>query len=103
MLPEENRFQIFMEYNTSKLPARDSFLRKGICCTNLARIRQKLREGALERLADRPGKRRKMVAWDDYEPMKRGRNDKGLALDEQELELVIVKRRMGICGIVRGF
>jgi hypothetical protein len=68
----------------------------------LARIRQKVGEGASERLADRPGKRRKMLAWEDYEPMKRERKDKGLAPDEQELESVIVKKRKGICGIFRG-
>jgi hypothetical protein len=43
-----------------------------------------------------------MLAWEDYEPMKRERKDKGLAPDEQELESVIVKKRKGICGIFRG-
>jgi hypothetical protein len=36
----------------------------------LARIRKKIKEGALERLADRPGAKRKTVSQDTYEAMK---------------------------------
>ena len=49
----------------------------------------------MKRIADRPGKRRKMVAWEDYEIVMRERKDKGLVLEEQELGLVIVKKTEG--------
>lgn len=58
----------------------------------------------MERIADRPDKRRKMVAWEDYEILKREPKDKGLALDEQELELVIVRKNgRGFVGSLQGF
>ncbi|MBW1692536.1 MAG: hypothetical protein JRJ70_17720 [Deltaproteobacteria bacterium] len=93
LLSPEKKFQIFLESHTGKTPVGELLRREGIYSTDLARIRQKVREGALERLADRPGARRKMVPWEDYESMKRELEDKERALAEQALELAILRKK----------
>jgi transposase-like protein len=93
LLSPEKKFQIFLESHTGKTPVGELLRREGIYSTDLARIRQKVREGALERLADRPGARRKMAPWEDYESMKRELEDKERALAEQALELAILRKK----------
>ena len=93
LLSPEKKFQIFLESHTSKTPVGELLRREGIYSTDLARIRQKVREGALERLADRPGARRKMVPWEAYESMKRELEDKERALAEQAVELAILRKK----------
>jgi transposase-like protein len=103
LLSPEKKFQIFLESHTGKTPVGELLRREGIYSTDLARIPQKVREGALERLADRPGARRKVVPWEDYESMKRELEDKERALAEQAVQLAIVrKKRMGVRGSDRG-
>jgi hypothetical protein len=46
-------------------------------------------------IADRPGARRKVVSWKDYDSMRRELEDKERLLDEQALELAIVKKTNG--------
>ena len=55
LLSPEKKFQIFLESQSGKIPVGEILRREGIYSTDLARIRQKAKEGALERLADRPG------------------------------------------------
>jgi transposase-like protein len=93
LLSPEKKFQIFLESHTAKSPVGELLRREGIYSTDLARIRQKVREGALERLADRPGARRKMVPWEDYEALKRELEDKERALAEQALELAMLRKK----------
>jgi transposase-like protein len=93
LLSPEKKFQIFLESHTGKTPVGELLRREGIYSTDLARIRQKVRQGALERLADRPGARRKMVPWEDYESLKRELEDKERALAEQALELAILRKK----------
>jgi transposase-like protein len=93
LLSPEKKFQIFLESHTAKTPVGGILRREGIYSTDLARIRQKVTEGALERLADRPGARRKMVPWEDYEALKRELEDKERALAEQAVELAILRKK----------
>ena len=93
LLSPEKKFQIFLESHTGKTPVGELLRREGIYSTDLARIRQKVREGALERLADPPGARRKMVPSEDYEALKRELEDKERALAEQALELAILRKK----------
>jgi len=94
LLSPEKKFQIFLESQTGKTPAGELLRREGIYSTDLARIRQKVKEGALERLADRPGARRKTVAREDYEVLKRELEEKERALAEQAVELAILRKKM---------
>ncbi len=60
-LSAEKKFQIFLESQRGESPVGEILRREGIYSTDLARIREKVKEGALERLADRPGAKRKTV------------------------------------------
>ena len=93
LLSPEKKFQIFLESHTGKTSVGELLRREGIYSTDLARIRQKVREGALERLADRPGARRKMVPCEDYEALKRELEDKERALAEQAVELAMLRKK----------
>ena len=92
-LSPEKKFQIFLESQTGKTPVGELLRREGIYSTDLARMRQKVKEGALERLADRPGARGKTVPREDYEALKRELEEKERALAEQALELAILRKK----------
>jgi transposase-like protein len=66
ILSAEKKFQIFLESHTGKTPVGELLRREGIYSTDLARIREKVRQGALERLAERPGAKKKTVSQADY-------------------------------------
>jgi len=93
LLSPEKKFQIFLEAQSGQRPVGEILRREGIYSTDLARIRQKVKQGALERLADRAGARRRTVACEDYEALKRELEDKERALAEQAVELVILRKK----------
>jgi transposase-like protein len=93
LLSPEKKFQIFLESISGKTPVGEILRREGIYSTDLVRIRQKAQEGALERLADRPGAKKKTVARDDYEALKRELEDKERALAELAVELAILRKK----------
>jgi len=92
-LSPEKKFQIFLESQSGKAPVGELLRREGIYSTDLARIHKKVKEGALERLADRPGARRKTVPRDHYEALKRELEEKERALAEQAVELAILRKK----------
>ena len=61
-LLSREKFQIFLESHTGKTHFGELLRREGIYSTDLTRFRQKVRQGALERLADRPGAKKKTVS-----------------------------------------
>jgi transposase-like protein len=93
LLSPEKKFQIFLESHSGKKPVGELLRREGIYSTDLARIRQKVKQGALERLADRPGARRKSVPRDQYEALKRELEEKERVLAEQAVELAILRKK----------
>jgi len=93
LLSPEKKFQIFLESHSGKRPVGELLRREGIYSTDLARIREKVKEGALERLADRPGAKRKTVALEEYETLKRELEEKERALAEQAVELAILRKK----------
>ena len=92
-LSPEKKFQIFLESQSGKAPVGEILRREGIYSTDLTRIRQKVKEGALERLADRPGAKRKKVPLGDYEALKHELEEKERALAEQAVELAILRKK----------
>ena len=93
VLSPEKKFQIFLETQSGKGPVGEILRREGIYSTDLVRIREKVKEGALERLADRPGAKRKTVPQEDYEALKRELEEKERALAEQAVELAILRKK----------
>jgi len=92
-LSPEKKFQIYLESQSGKTQVGEIIRREGIYSTDLARIREKVKEGALERLADRPGAKRKTVPQEDYEALKRELEEKERALAEQAVELAILRKK----------
>jgi histone H3/H4 len=52
-----------------------------------------VKEGALERLADRPGAKRQTVSKDDYEALKKELEEKERALADLSVELAILRKK----------
>ena len=92
-LTPEKKFQIFLEAQNSGKPVGEILRREGLYSTDLARIRQQVKEGAVERLAARPGKRKKMVSAEDYEALKKELEEKEHALADQAVELAILRKK----------
>ncbi|MFQ5866343.1 MAG: hypothetical protein ACE5IW_14065 [bacterium] len=92
-LSAEKKFQIFLESQSGKVPVGEILRREGIYSTDLARIRQQVKEGALEHLANRPGPKRKKVPLDDYEALKQELEEKERALADQAVELAILRKK----------
>jgi len=93
ILSPEKKFQIFLESQNSKTPVGEILRREGIYSTDLNRIRQKVREGALDRLADRPGTKKKTVSQDEYDALKRELEDKERALADLSVELAVLRKK----------
>jgi len=92
-LSAEKKYQIFLEAQRGDIPAGEILRREGLYSADLARIRQKVKEGALERLADRPGAKRKKVALEQYETLKRDLEEKERALAELAVEVAILRKK----------
>jgi len=56
--------------NTARSDRRDS-APGGLYSTDLARIRQQVKEGAIQRLGAKPGRKAEVVSADSYEELKR--------------------------------
>jgi transposase-like protein len=93
ILSPEKKFQIFLESQDSKTPVGEILRREGIYSTDLNRIHQKVKEGALERLADRPGIKRKTVSQDEYDALKLELEEKERALADLSVELAVLRKK----------
>ncbi len=92
-LSAEKKYQIFLESQSGKTPTGEILRREGLYSTDLARIRNHVKEGALERLSVRPGPKRKTVPMENYEALKHELQDKERALAEQAVELAILRKK----------
>jgi transposase-like protein len=93
ILSPEKKFQIFLESQNSKTPVGEILRREGIYSTDLTRIRQKVKEGALEHLAERPGAKKKTFSQDDYDSLKRELEEKERALADLSVELAVLRKK----------
>jgi transposase-like protein len=93
ILSPEKRFQIFLESQSGKTPVGEILRREGIYSTDLTRIRQRVREGALERLAEKPGAKKKTVSQEDYDALKRELEEKERALADLSVELAVLRKK----------
>ena len=93
ILSAGKKYQIFLEAQRGDKSAAEILRREGLYSADLARIRQKVKEGALERLADRPGAKRKTVSLEQYEALKRDLEEKERALAELAVEVAILRKK----------
>ena len=92
-LTPEKKFQIFLEAQNKEKPVGEILRREGLYSTDLTRIRQQVKDGALERLAARPGKKKKMVPGEEYEALKRELEAKERGMADLSVELTILRKK----------
>ena len=92
-LSAEKKFQIYLEAQDSTQPVGELLRREGLFSTDLARIRQQVREGALQRLSAKPGRKQDPVNPDAYEALKHELQEKERALADLSVELAILRKK----------
>jgi len=92
-LTAEKKFQIFLEAQGNGKPVGEILRREGLYSSDLTRIRQQVKEGAIERLAVRPGKCKKMVSAAEYDSLKEELEAKERALADLTVELTILRKK----------
>lgn len=93
VLSPEKKFQIFLESQGGEKPVGEILRREGLYSSDLTRIRQQVKDGALERLGTRPGVKPKVISAEAYEALKRELEEKERALAEQAVELAILRKK----------
>ncbi len=68
-LTAEKKFQIYLEAQDSDKTVGELLRREGLYSTDLARIRQQVKEGALQRLSTKPGRQQGLISPDAYEAL----------------------------------
>jgi transposase-like protein len=92
-LTAEKKFQIYLEAQASDKPVGELLRREGLYSTDLARIRQQVREGALQRLGAKPGRQPDPVSTEAYEALKHELQEKERALADLSVELAILRKK----------
>ena len=92
-LSPEKKFQLFLETQRGETPIGEILRREGIYSTDLNRIRDKVKEGALDRLADRPGAKKKTVSQEAYDALKLELEEKERAIADLSVELVSLRKK----------
>lgn len=92
-LTPEKKLQIFLEAQQGDKPVGEILRREGLYSSDLVRIREQVKEGALERLAAKPGRKRPPVAAEEYEALKRELEEKERALADLSVELAVLRKK----------
>lgn len=92
-LSPEKKFQIYLEAQDPNKPVGEILRREGLYSTDLARIRQQVKEGALQRLSAKPGRKQDLVSTETYQALKLELQDKERALADLAVELGILRKK----------
>jgi transposase-like protein len=92
-LSAEKKFQIFLEAQSTTKPIGELLRREGLFSTDLARIRNQVREGALQRLSAKPGKKQDLVGTTAYDTIKLELQEKERAMADLTVELAILRKK----------
>jgi transposase-like protein len=92
-LSAEKKYQIYLEAQRPDQPVGELLRREGLFSTDLARIRQQVREGALQRLGAKPGRKVEQVSAEAYEKLRADLLEKERALADQAVELTILRKK----------
>ena len=92
-LSPEKKFQLFLETQRAETPTGEILRREGLYSSDLARIQCKVKEGALEHLAVRPGPAKKMVRQQEYNHLKQELQEKERVMAEMAVELAILRKK----------
>ena len=89
----EKKYQIFLEAQRGGFPVGELLRREGLYSSDLARIQRKVKEGALEHLAQRPGRSKKTVSEEEYERLKQELEEKERVMAEMAVELAVLRKK----------
>jgi transposase-like protein len=92
-LSAEKKFQIYLETQHRDQPVGEILRREGLFSTDLVRIRQQVKEGALERLSAKPGRKPELVSTQSYETLKTELQEKERTLADLAVELAILRKK----------
>ena len=92
-LSPEKKYQIFLEAQRGESPVGELLRREGLYSTDLARIQCKVKEGALQHLAKRPGRSKKTVFEEEYNALKLELQEKERVMAEMAVELAILRKK----------
>jgi len=92
-LSPEKKYQIFLEAQRGEAPVGELLRREGLHSTDLARIQRKVKEGALQHLAKRPGRSKKTVSEEEYDALKQDLQEKERVMAEMAVELAILRKK----------
>ena len=92
-LSAEKKFQIYLEAQDGAKPVGELLRREGLFSTDLARIRQQVKEGALQRLSAKPGRPQSQVSGEVHEALKLELQNKERALADLSVELAILRKK----------
>jgi transposase-like protein len=92
-LSPEKKYQLFLETQRRDAPVGELLRREGLYSTDLARIQRKVKEGALEHLAQRPGRSKKTVSEEEYATLKQELEEKERVMAEMAVELAILRKK----------
>ena len=92
-LSAEKKFQIYLEAQVGDKPVGELLRREGLFSTDLVRIRQQVKEGALQRLGAKPGRQQSQISTETYEAIKLELQNKERALADLSVELAILRKK----------
>jgi len=92
-LGAEKKYQIFLEAQDVNKPVGEILRREGLYSSDLVRIRNQVREGALERLQAKPGKKKETIGVEAYNSLKEELEQKERALADLSVELAILRKK----------
>ncbi|NTV43742.1 MAG: hypothetical protein HGA63_10635 [Syntrophobacteraceae bacterium] len=92
-LSAEKKYQIFLEAQRAEAPVGELLRREVLYSTDLARIQCKVKEGALEHLAKRPGRSKKTVSEEEYDALKQELQEKERVMAEMAVELAVLRKK----------
>src|SRR5450759_2484406 len=93
LLSAEKKFQIYLEAQSGDKPVGELLRREGLFSTDLARIRQQVKEGALQRLSAKPGPKQSQVSPEAYDALKLELQEKERTLADLSVELAILRKK----------
>lgn len=93
-LSAEKKYQIFLETERRDAAIGEILRREGLFASDLQRIREQVREGALERLKARPGPRVKAPSREEYEALREELTQKEHVLADVTVEIGALRKKV---------
>lgn len=92
-LSAEKKYEVFLEAERGQVAIGEILRREGLFASDLQRIRQQVKEGALQRLKARPGPRPRAPSREQYEALREELTQKERALADVTVEIGILRKK----------